>query len=77
MPYIIERRRGMASSDPVNVGELCYQLYRDMLRYTDGARAFNRFAEVLGAVEAAKLEYYRCVVAPHEDKKREENGDVV
>ena len=77
MPYIIERRRAQAGCDPENVGELCYQLYRDMLRYADGARAFNRFAEVLGAVEAAKMEYYRRVVAPYEDVKIVENGDVV
>lgn len=31
---------------------------------------------VLLALEAAKLEYYRRVMAPYEDDKIEENGDV-
>lgn len=61
---------------PANAGELCYTLYIEMLRYTDGAQSFGKFAEVLGAVEAAKHEYYRQVVAPYEDKKRAENGNV-
>ncbi len=32
--------------------------------------------KVLLAFEAAKLEFYRRVMAPYEDRKREENGDV-
>ena len=30
----------------------------------------------IGALECAKLEYYRMVAAPYEDKKIQENGDV-
>ena len=32
--------------------------------------------EFIGALECAKLEIYRRVVAPHEDTKIEQNGDV-
>jgi len=32
--------------------------------------------EVIGALECAKLEMYRRLVAPYEDKKIKENGDV-
>jgi uncharacterized protein DUF6899 len=30
----------------------------------------------LGVLEAVKLELYRRFIAPYEDKKRDENGDV-
>lgn len=77
VPYVPQFRRDMVEVEgPANAGELCYQLYRDCIRYMDGARAFNRFAEVLGAIEAAKNEYYLNVVRPYEVAKREENGDV-
>ena len=33
-------------------------------------------AEVLGVLECVKLELYRRVAAPYEDKKCQENGDV-
>lgn len=32
--------------------------------------------DVIGAVEGAKLEFYRRMAAPYEDKKKDENGDV-
>lgn len=32
--------------------------------------------ELIGILECAKLELYRTVVAPYEDKKRKENGSV-
>lgn len=32
--------------------------------------------EVVGALEAAKLEFYRRIVVPYEDAKIEENGDM-
>lgn len=77
MPYVPQFRRAMVEVEgPANAGELTYQLYKTALDYIDGARAFGKFAEVLGAIEACKLELYRTQVAPYEDQKREENGDV-
>ena len=35
-----------------------------------------RLTDAAGAVECAKLEFYRRVVAPHEDEKMKDNGDV-
>lgn len=32
-------------------------------------------ADVIGTIECVKLEFYRRVVAPYEDKKAEQNGD--
>lgn len=79
MPYIPDNQRRMAWKYPNTVGELTYSLYLDCVRYLErqgnGLR-FQDFAEVLGALEAAKLELYRRRVAPYEDIKLQENGDV-
>lgn len=37
---------------------------------------YVRYERGIGCVEAAKLEFYRRAVAPYEDVKVEENGDV-
>jgi hypothetical protein len=38
--------------------------------------SYNTLSDVIKAFECAKLEFYRRMVVPYEDKKREENGDV-
>lgn len=73
MPYVIKRRRGV---DPETVGELTYQLTADCLNFVAGSAAFGKYAEVVAALECAKLEFYRRVMAAYEDRKCEENGDV-
>lgn len=37
---------------------------------------YQQYRNFLGELEAAKLEIYRRQVAPYEDKKIKENGDV-
>lgn len=37
---------------------------------------YQHYNDVIGALEGAKLEFYRRVVVPYEDKKIEQNGDV-
>jgi hypothetical protein len=38
---------------------------------------YAEFAQALGCIESAKLELYRSQVAPYEDDKIEQNGDVL
>jgi hypothetical protein len=38
--------------------------------------SFKTYAEAISALECAKLELYRRQLAPYEDKKCAENGDV-
>ena len=81
MPYIPKsdrRRLWCDDADPAcNVGELTFVLYKTCLEYLDmsGGR-YCDYAECLAALEGAKLEFYRRHVAPYEDKKIAENGDV-
>ena len=58
-------------------GDLTFALTVVIETYrAENPNRFQTFAEILGALRAAELEFYRRVVAPYEDKKLAENGDV-
>jgi len=78
MPYIKYDRDGLASGfiDPDNAGELNFVITSTLLRYLGHGADYAAFNEVIGVLECAKLEMYRRMIAPYEDKKIEENGDV-
>lgn len=79
MPYIKEERREEVevSLKPEDAGELNYLLttiiYDYMVRKGKRYQVMN---DIVGAIENSKLELYRRVIAPYEDKKLKENGDV-
>ena len=78
MPYISEeKRKALESKMPETTDELTYQIYKKITDYlyTNGYR-WKTMSEVMAAMESAKLEFYRREVAPYEDIKIEENGDV-
>ncbi len=80
MPYIDrEARERLASgSAPANAGELNYAITRivdDYLARAGGLR-YAHINEAIGALECAKLELYRRLAAPYEDRKIAEAGDV-
>ena len=56
-------------------GELNYLITEITHIATENAN-YRRFNEVIGVMESAKLELYRRKIAPYEDKKISENGDV-
>lgn len=59
-----------------NVGELNYVI-TSMIREFLGKHArYSDYNAVIGVLECAKLEVYRRAVAPYEDQKIAENGDV-
>ena len=85
MPYINQRDRPTFEAKchelgflACNVGELTYIFYKIMCSFLakEHTVRFERLAVCLAALEAAKLEWYRRKVAPYEDIKIEENGDV-
>ena len=55
-------------------GELAYCVYR--LAKASGGDEYARLATVSGVLFTTLGEYLRRVVAPYEDRKRSENGDV-
>jgi uncharacterized protein DUF6899 len=88
MPYITkERRHAMTfwpdnAESPKNPGELNFMITRLIVEYIKGddrapvALNYQRINDVIGALEGAKLEFYRRVAVPYENAKMAENGDV-
>jgi hypothetical protein len=85
MPYITKDRRDILdryvirdlSSRPNNEGELNYLFTRLAMEYLNfKGHTYTHMGDVIGALENAKLEFYRRIVAPYEDLKRTANGDV-
>lgn len=82
MPYIpAEDRPGLdlraRTPRPQTAGELNYMITTLLLGYVDEhGKRYATINDCLGALEGAKLEFYRRLAAPYEDDKIAENGDV-
>jgi hypothetical protein len=85
MPYIKPDNRdrfepvlaGIGETLPADAGELNYLLSSicDLYLKAKGKK-YTNLNEVVGVLECAKLELYRRIAAPYEDKKCAINGDV-
>lgn len=78
MPYIKQRdkyRLRHQDSTPCSAGELNFLITELCNEFID-TKNYAKLNEVIGVLECAKLEFYRRIVAPYEDKKIEQNGDV-
>lgn len=81
MPYIDEASRKRLTKDPIDMyspGDLNYNLTQIIMSYVERYPdlSYRIINDVLGALEGAKLEFYRRIVVPYEDNKRMLNGDV-
>lgn len=82
MPYINnENDNRLAVAAPgvpaYDAGELNFKLTRVIDQYMRAhGMSYKNINDVIGALEGAKLEFYRRVAAPYEDGKILENGDV-
>jgi len=85
MPYIKQERRIELfdidalgeGSNAQSTGELNYlitHLINSYILYN--AVSYKTINDVIGALECAKLEFYRRVAVPYEETKKAENGDV-
>ncbi len=86
MPYITQDQREYIDRHlhsilfqlkelPYTVGELNYIITKLMIALIK-EKNYTQMNNIIGAMECAKLEFYRRMVAPYEDKKIKENGDV-
>ncbi len=58
-------------------GELNYAITEIIKSYFERKSGnYQAINDVVGALEGAKIEFYRRVAVPYEDEKIEENGDV-
>ncbi len=80
MPYIKPERRVRIlefKEPPQDAGELNFLISHIIWNYISLKREkYQHYNDVLGALEGAKLELYRRKIAPYEDEKIKENGDV-
>lgn len=81
MPYIDPKYRlplePRTECTAKNSGALNYQITMLIKQYiARNGMGYTACNDVMGALEGCKMEFYRRVVAPYEDKKIKENGDV-
>lgn len=82
MPYIKENeRKKVLGRNPGHrfetPGQLNYFFTWLITEYIkDRKLSYQTINDIIGALEGAKLEFYRRVAAPYEDIKIKENGDV-
>lgn len=78
MPYVKQKQKDyLKENNARSAGELNYKLsclVRDHIR--NHGQCYDVYNEVIGVLECAKLELYRRQIAPYEDKKINENGDI-
>ena len=81
MPYISQQARKELKEQenrvPNTAGELNYVLTIICHEYFfSHGKKYQQINDILGALEGCKLEFYRRLVRPYEDKKIQENGDI-
>lgn len=78
MPYLKneDRKRILEGEKCDNPGELNYRLTCIVLEYLGENPNYQRYNDAVGALAAVQMELYRRKVAPYEDRKIRENGDV-
>ncbi len=76
MPYLPESERVHARPEGASPGDLNFLLTRVLVRFLGDSPRYKDYNTAIGALECAKLELYRRMVAPYEDLKLAENGDV-
>lgn len=79
MPYITNKQKQELETwgqKPADAGELNYVITRIIDEYIGSELRYQKINDVVGVLECAKLEIYRRLAGPYEDKKRDENGEV-
>jgi hypothetical protein len=79
MPYLKTGDKVMMdiTLSPTKPGELNYLISMLAKVYWEHSeRNYTALNDIIGALESAKLEFYRRVVVPYEEGKIEMNGDV-
>ena len=80
MPYIQSKDRGplaQGERSSATPGELNYIITCLIEDYrAQFGTSYQVLNDIIGVLECAKQEFYRRVVVPYEDAKRDTNGDV-
>lgn len=88
MPYIDQRARkaidpalrgvlALITTKKLEAGDINYLITRILLTYLEkNGYRYKDINEVMGILECVKQEFYRRVVAPYEEQRKKERGDV-
>lgn len=80
MPYIDQDRKHQIEEhggQPVSPGELNYCITKMLINYAERrGLSYQTINDIIGALEGAKMEFYRRVAAPYEAGKIKENGEI-
>jgi len=84
MPYILKQYRGAfdqhlkaVGPHTTSVGDLNYCITHLCHSYLKAhGKSYTTMNDIIGVLEAAKMEFNRRIVAPYEDIKIQENGDM-
>lgn len=78
VPYIKDEDKrdllGRVARKPGELNFLVTEIIADYWYFGD--KNYQAINDILGALEGAKLEFYRRIAGPYEDKKIQENGDI-
>jgi hypothetical protein len=73
---LIDSLAGINHDHPPEPGDLNYCLSRIIWYLWEISPCYSTGAEIIGALECVKQEFYRRQVAPHEDEACRRNGDL-
>lgn len=81
MPYIPEEQREFYKPNPEftpsNAGQLNFSIICLCNEYKKfNGESYRTYNDIIGALECCKQEMYRRLIAPYEDQKIKQNGDV-
>ena len=78
MPYIKMDSRNMnTKKHPLTAGELNWAITDQVDNYLkENGLSYKTINDIVGALECAKIEFYRRIAAKYEDTKITENGDM-
>ena len=79
MPYIKQKQRKELDVGciPKDAGELNYAIHLLLAEYIKmKGESYQIYNDIMGALEGVKLELYRRRIAPYEQRKIVENGDI-
>lgn len=78
MPYIPKsQRKKTESGEYIDAGSFNYALTQMIDSYISQHQlSYKTCNDIVGAMECCKMELYRRLVVPYEDKKILQNGDV-
>jgi hypothetical protein len=79
MPYVRQERREELDNGamPATSGDLNYLITCQVKTYLEGhGTSYTIINDIIGALEGAKIEFYRRIAEPYENTKIVANGDV-